>query len=367
MASTYTTSLKIQQIGSGEQSGVWGSTTNTNWNLIEEAIAGVRNITMSNADYTLSNLNGVSDEARNMVLMITGTNSAIRKIIAPLVQKFYVVFNNTTGGYAVTIGGSTGSIITIPSGNTAQVYCDGTNFYSAQTGSAGDFTVNGNLIVTGNETEIGNLTAGNVSTSGTFTGPGTGLTGTAAALTVGNATVAATANTLNTANNYTAVNFTATGVMNAQALYLSQTAPTVWFTDTNGLGFANQVNNNYWYVLNNSALSVIAVDQNGNFTAAGNVTAYSDERLKRNWAGLEANFVERLAQVKSGTYERIDNGNKQVGVSAQSLQTLMPEAVMTNAEGVLSVAYGNAAMAAVVELAKELVALKAEIKQLKGE
>ena len=41
MASTYTTSLKIQQMGSGEQSGVWGSTTNTNWNLIEQAVSGV--------------------------------------------------------------------------------------------------------------------------------------------------------------------------------------------------------------------------------------------------------------------------------------------------------------------------------------
>ena len=59
MASTYTTSLKIQEIGSGEQSGVWGSTTNTNWTLIEQAVAGVQTITMANANYTLTNLNGV--------------------------------------------------------------------------------------------------------------------------------------------------------------------------------------------------------------------------------------------------------------------------------------------------------------------
>ena len=64
MASTYSTSLQIQLIGNGEQSGVWGTTTNTNWNLIEQAVAGVLTINMANADYTLSNLNGVSDEAR---------------------------------------------------------------------------------------------------------------------------------------------------------------------------------------------------------------------------------------------------------------------------------------------------------------
>jgi hypothetical protein len=165
MASTYTTSLKIQEIGSGEQAGVWGSTTNTNWMLIEQAVAGVQTITMANADYTLTNLNGVLDEARNMVLVVQGTNSGIKKVIAPLNQpKLYVVSNQTTGGYAITIGASSGAVISIPNGITAQVYTDGTNFYSAQTGSAGDFTVNGNFTVTGNQTDTGNLTV-----SGTFT------------------------------------------------------------------------------------------------------------------------------------------------------------------------------------------------------
>jgi len=161
MASTYSTSLKIQEIGNGEQAGVWGNTTNTNWQLIEQAVAGVQTITMSNADYTLTNLNGVLDEARNMVLVIQGTNSAIRQVIAPLNQpKMYVIFNQTTGGYAITIGASSGSVVSIPNGTTAQVYTDGTNFFSAQTGSAGDFKVNGNFTVTGNQTDTGNLTVG---------------------------------------------------------------------------------------------------------------------------------------------------------------------------------------------------------------
>jgi microcystin-dependent protein len=162
MASTYTTSLKIQEIGNGEQSGVWGTTTNTNWQLIEQAVAGVQTITMSNANYTLTNLNGVLDEARNMVLVIQGTNSGIYQVVAPLNQpKMYVISNQTSGGYAITIGASSGSVVTIPNGTTAQVYCDGsTGFYSAQTGSAGNFTVNGNFTVTGNQTDTGNLTVG---------------------------------------------------------------------------------------------------------------------------------------------------------------------------------------------------------------
>ena len=169
MSSTYTNSLQIQLIGTGEQSGIWGATTNTNWNLIEQAVSGVTSITMLNANYTLSVVNGASDEARNMVLVVQGTNSGIYQVIIPLNQpKFYIVSNQTTGGYAITVGSSTGSIVTIPNGITAQVYTDGTNTYSAQTGSAGSFLVNGTLTASG-IADVGNLS---VSGNATFTSTG---------------------------------------------------------------------------------------------------------------------------------------------------------------------------------------------------
>lgn len=150
MTTTYSTSLKLALIGSGEQSGIWGNTTNTNLGtLLEQAITGVQTITMANANYTLTNLNGVSDEARNAVLVIQGANSAVRQIVAPLVEKFYTISNQTTGGYAVTIGGSSGLTVSIPNGTTGQVYCDGSNFYSAMTTSAGNYTISGDLTVAG--------------------------------------------------------------------------------------------------------------------------------------------------------------------------------------------------------------------------
>jgi hypothetical protein len=108
----------------------------------------------------------------------------------------------------------------------------------------------------------------------------------------------------------------------------------------------------------------IQSDTAGNFTARGNVSAYSDERLKTDWAPVATNFVDQLASIKSGSYTRIDNQERQVGVSAQSLQTLLPEAVMDDGAH-LAVAYGNAAMVSAVELAKEVVALKAELASLK--
>ena len=180
MASTYTSSLQIQQIGNGEQSGTWGTTTNTNMALLDQAIAGSATITMSNANHTLTQANGVSDEARNMILEVVGSNSGIYQIVVPYGtggagtgSKMYTVYNNTTGGYAITIGYSGGSTVSIPNGYIATVFGDGTNFFAANTTSAGSFYVNGTL------TAAGVADVGNLSVSGTTT-----LTGTATAPTV---------------------------------------------------------------------------------------------------------------------------------------------------------------------------------------
>jgi len=106
-----------------------------------------------------------------------------------------------------------------------------------------------------------------------------------------------------------------------------------------------------------------------NVTASGNVTAYSDERLKKNWEPLCDNFVEKLAEVKVGTYERTDQPVVQVGVSAQSLEKVIPEAVLTASDDMQTkhVSYGNAALASAVMLAKEIVELKQMMKQMQEE
>jgi hypothetical protein len=110
--------------------------------------------------------------------------------------------------------------------------------------------------------------------------------------------------------------------------------------------------------------SKASIDSGGNFYAVGNVTAYSDEKLKKNWRSLPVDFITQLSQVKNGIYDRIDENITQVGVSAQSLQKVMPDAIIQNKEGILSVSYGNAALVATVELAKEIVSLKEIIENL---
>jgi len=107
------------------------------------------------------------------------------------------------------------------------------------------------------------------------------------------------------------------------------------------------------------------VPSTGTLTSAGNFVANSDERLKTNWRGVRSDFLYCLAELKSGIYDRVDTTITQAGVSAQGLARMLPEAVESDEHGILSVAYGNAALVAAVELAKEVVALRAELNALK--
>jgi hypothetical protein len=175
MASTFSSSLKLTLIGDGDQSGIWGQTTNTNLGtLVEQAITGVTSITMSDANYTLSNFNGVTNEARNAVLVVTGANSAVRDVIPPVVKKLYTVVNNTSGGFAIRIIGATGTGVNIPNGAVVPVYCDGINFdvglaAAVEFGGTGVTNLTANNVILGNGASavqfVAPGTSGNVLTS----------------------------------------------------------------------------------------------------------------------------------------------------------------------------------------------------------
>lgn len=112
------------------------------------------------------------------------------------------------------------------------------------------------------------------------------------------------------------------------------------------------------------SIQLAGLDGSGNFTATGNVTAYSDETLKKDWSELPDDFIEQLASVLSGTFTRIDTGDRQVGVGAQSLRKVLREAVLDGE--VLSVAYGNAALAACVKLCQRVVSMGKRIADLEA-
>jgi len=94
-------------------------------------------------------------------------------------------------------------------------------------------------------------------------------------------------------------------------------------------------------------------DMSGNFTAKGNVAAFSDVRLKRDWLNVTSNFVKKWAGITRGSYTRIDlaKGNRFAGVSAQDVQEILPEVIGTGAQGMLTLDNAAAAIVATAELA----------------
>ncbi len=127
MASTYSTNLRLEVMAIGENSNTWGAKTSTNLNLIEQAVSGVASVAMTDADYTLTTSNAATDEARNAVITMTGTLTQARNVIVPSVDKVYIFKNSTTGGFGIVVKTSAGTGVTVPNGETAQVYCDATN------------------------------------------------------------------------------------------------------------------------------------------------------------------------------------------------------------------------------------------------
>jgi hypothetical protein len=173
MAESYSTSLKLTIIGAGDLAGTWGNVTNANLGtLLEQAITGVQAVGLSGSTYTLTNINGALDDARNAVLVFSGASSPCT-IVCPggSANKIYTVVNQCSVALTMTASGGSASLV-IPAGMTSQVYLDGTNqtgsgigVYSSLNGVPNSFTVTGNLTATG-VTDVGNL-----SVTGTATAP----------------------------------------------------------------------------------------------------------------------------------------------------------------------------------------------------
>ena len=140
MSSTYSTSLRIELQGTGENSGTWGTITNNNFSQsLEFSIAGVVSVAMGNSDTTLTNADGpqsqANNQARNAMIIATGAHSQARVLQFPATQKIYLIRNATTdagssGPYAITARlGASGNTLSIANGTTRLVATDGTNWF----------------------------------------------------------------------------------------------------------------------------------------------------------------------------------------------------------------------------------------------
>ena len=135
MASTYSP-LKIELIGTGDQSGTWGTTTNVNLGTaIEEAITGSADVTFSSADVTLTLTNtNTTQTARNLRLNLVGLVSAAQNLIVPAIEKQYIVNNTLT--YDITVKNSTGTGVAVPAGKSMIVFNTGSNVVETVTALA---------------------------------------------------------------------------------------------------------------------------------------------------------------------------------------------------------------------------------------
>jgi hypothetical protein len=130
MPSSYSTDLKLELMVTGENSGTWGDKTNTNLNLLQQAIAGYQSIALTSTNTTLAMTDATISDARNAVIKFTGTLAANATVfVASGIEKTYIIENGTTGAYTLAlnqVGGA--SVIFGAADKTSKlVYLNGTD------------------------------------------------------------------------------------------------------------------------------------------------------------------------------------------------------------------------------------------------
>ena len=161
--------LKIELIGTGEQDGTWGTTTNVNLGTaIEEAITGTVDVAFSSADVTLTltDTNG-SQTARNLRLNLTGTSGGARNLYVPTIEKFYIINNGLAD--AVTVINATGTGTAIPAGASGFVFNNATNVVNPLTYFSGT-TISGTTITGTTITGTTLTTSGSAGIGGAISG-----------------------------------------------------------------------------------------------------------------------------------------------------------------------------------------------------
>jgi hypothetical protein len=194
---TYVNDLRLKEITTGDESGTWGTSTNTNLELIAEAFSYGTEVITTNADtHTTTIADGATDPGRSIYLKYTGTlDSACTITIGPnTVSKVWIIENGTSGSQNIIISQGSGANITIPAGDTKVVYSDGAGAGAAfvdafaslsvvdlkvqddltvtdDASIGGDATITGTLGVTGNITgTLATAAQPNITSVGTLTG-----------------------------------------------------------------------------------------------------------------------------------------------------------------------------------------------------
>lgn len=127
MASTASTVLRLELMNPGENDGTWGTKNNSNYGILESALTGTTSISTTGGTTTLTNVDYVDDQAKKLVLNVSGALVSSATIVIPNAAKSYKVLNRTTGAFTLSVKTSSGTAIVVTQSTGAEVYCDGAN------------------------------------------------------------------------------------------------------------------------------------------------------------------------------------------------------------------------------------------------
>ena len=329
---TYVNNLRLKEIGTGDESGTWGTSTNTNLELIGEALGfGTEAITTNADTHTTTIADGSTDAGRAMFLKYTGTlDSSCTITIGPnTLKRFHIIENATSGSQNIIISQGSGANITIGAGDAKAVYLDGAGSGAAVVDAFVDLDLSGGSV--------------NVSTVKTNSGDMT--------------------------------------FDSAADIILDADGADVIFKDA-GTAIATHTNSSSDYVIktnvndkdfiikgvdNSSEITALTIDMSGAGAATFNndVTAFSDKRLKTDIEPI-TNALTKVMQMQGVYYKRndVEDAREQVGVLAQDMEAVLPEVVLTADDKMQtkSVDYGKIC-SVLIEAIKEL---KNEIEELKA-
>ena len=399
MASSYDNNLRLREMGTGDESGTWGTRTNENLELIGEALGyGTESITTNADTHTTTIADGSTDPGRAIYLKYTGSlDSACTITIAPnTISKLWFIENGTSGSQSIIISQGSGANVTIPTGKIKAVFSDGAGSGAAITDAFNALDLGSSSSING--TALGTVTASTTDTftNKTFDANGTGnsisnienadisasaaiafskmadLTTARALVSDGSGDVSVsdvTSTELGYLDGVTSAIQTQLGTkLNAalpndawissadsrNRLYFTTNGSTILKFDTNFL------------VQNNSGTTMLTTDTSGNFTATGNVGAYSDLALKEDIYQIE-NALDKVKKLRGVHFTRKANNSKEIGVVANEVEKVVPELVDEHEDKELgtvkTMKYANTVgllIEAVKDLSKQIEELKNE-------
>ena len=377
MASTYS-SLKIQLMGTGENSGTWGTITNTNLGTaLEEAIVGSADVNFTSADVTLTLTDTNSSQAaRNLRLNLTGTVGAPQNLIVPAIEKVYIINNGLTQTITVKNTGGTG--IAVPAGKTMYVYNNGTNVLDAVTHLT-SLTLGSALPIASGGTGSTSTTYANLQSNVTGVLPvangGTGsnsATFSGANITSLNASAVSSGTLSNDRTTAASANGASTIVARDASGNFSAGTITATLTGTASLLVTGND-----YQVDSFGVGTPASGTTGEIRATNNITAFysSDAKFKENVRVID-DAAAKVSAIGGKYFDWTDayiaeHGGEDgyfiqkadFGVIAQDVQAVFPQAIRIRPDGSLAVDYEKLsalAFAAIAELVKRIEVLEAK-------